>query len=649
MSAKALLSASVSAPPAVYVEDVFSTYLYTGNGSTQTITNGIDLSGEGGLVWLKNRTASYGENHALYDSARGIGSNLVYKDLSTDSTYGQSDKSTVGLSALNSDGFTVISSNNQFNNSAYTYASWTFRKAEKFFDVVTFTAAAGAYSATVNHSLGSTPGCIIVKCTSSGGAVGDWNVWHRSLASDKALVLNSSSAQNAPGTNWITANSTSFSVNGSLPTDNATYVAYLFAHDAGGFGDAGTDSVVSCGSYTADGSGNFSVELGWEPQLVIFRDSSAAANWEIIDNMRGFSLTNCLRLFPNLSNAEGGAGGPYLIPSATGFRMVGSASTPGATGIYIAIRRGPMKTPESATEVFDVETFSSDPATVTTGFPVDMIMNTRRDGTPSNAAVVDRLRGSTTSASRWLETSNTDSESIGSGFGWDLDSNTGWKVAGAWGTNPQVGWSFRRAPGFFDVVAYTGTGANRTVSHNLGVAPELIIVKRRNTSGAFWAVQNFANGATKGLYLNGTEAAFTTSSYWNNTSPTASVFTVGTNSEVNGSSNTYIAYLFATLAGVSKVGSYTGTGTTLNIDCGFTAGARFVLIKRTDSTGDWYVWDTARGIISGDDPYLLLNSTAAEVTNTDYIDPLSSGFQITSTAPAAINASGGSFIFLAIA
>ncbi len=107
--------------------------------------------------------------------------------------------------------------------------------------------------------------------------------------------------------------------------------------------------------------------------------------------------------------------------------------------------------------------------------------------------------------------------------------------------------------------------------------------------------------------------------------------------------------LFATCAGVSKVGSYTGTGTTKQIDCGFTAGARFVLIKRTDSTGAWYVWDTARGIIAGNDPYLLLNSTAAEVTNTDYIDTYSAGFEISSTAPSAINANGGSFIFLAIA
>lgn len=111
---------------------------------------------------------------------------------------------------------------------------------------------------------------------------------------------------------------------------------------------------------------------------------------------------------------------------------------------------------------------------------------------------------------------------------------------------------------------------------------------------------------------------------------------------------TYVCYLFATCAGVSKCGTYTGTGTTHQIDCGFTGGARFVLIKKTSGTGSWYVWDSARGIVSGNDPYLLLNSTAAEVTNTDYIDTYSAGFEISSTAPSEINENGGSFIFLAI-
>ena len=131
--------------------------------------------------------------------------------------------------------------------------------------------------------------------------------------------------------------------------------------------------------------------------------------------------------------------------------------------------------------------------------------------------------------------------------------------------------------------------------------------------------------------------------------PTSTQVYIGTNDAVNKSAATYVAYLFASCPGVSKVGSYTGTGTTKQIDCGFTGGARFVLIKRTDSTGDWYVYDSARGIVSGDDPYLLINSTAAEVTNTDYVDTYSAGFELSSTAPAGLNANGGTYIFLAIA
>jgi hypothetical protein len=138
-------------------------------------------------------------------------------------------------------------------------------------------------------------------------------------------------------------------------------------------------------------------------------------------------------------------------------------------------------------------------------------------------------------------------------------------------------------------------------------------------------------------------------SNWNNTTPNNSTFSIGTESVVNTNNKNYIAHLFATVAGISKVGSYTGTGNDLNVACGFSAGARFVMIKRSDATGDWYVWDTYRGIAAGNDPYLLMNDTAAQVTNTDYIDPLASGFTVTSSAPAALNASGGSYIFYAIA
>jgi len=187
----------------------------------------------------------------------------------------------------------------------------------------------------------------------------------------------------------------------------------------------------------------------------------------------------------------------------------------------------------------------------------------------------------------------------------------------------------------------------------LNVIPEMMIVKKRAAVGD-WSVyhKDLNGGVTPQNYrirLNATNAAGAASGVWNNTAPTSTQFTVGTDSDVNSGTGGALAYLFATCAGVSKVGSYTGTGAAQTINCGFTGGSRFVLIKRTDSTGDWYVWDSARGIIAGNDPYLLLNSTAAEVTGTDYVDTTSVGFDITSTAPAAINANGGTFIFLAIA
>jgi hypothetical protein len=382
-------------------------------------------------------------------------------------------------------------------------------------------------------------------------------------------------------------------------------------------------------------------------------------NWEIYDNMRGMgqpagsSAGQVLR--PNTSGAEAVSSG--ISFEATGFTQTTfSASYP---CVYIAIRRGPMKTPTDATKVFDAQVATPSAGQLAnTGFPVDFSMGKWRTvaGGYASVTVHDRLRGynpfdTSTASDRWLKTLNFAENSSAVSpqpLFYASDRNNGLLYGSGASDTPTVGYFFRRAPGFFDVVAYTGTGSATTVSHNLGAVPELIIVKRRNAT-ADWDIYcaSFAN--TEYVVLNTTAAKATGATRWNSATPTSSVFSVGTSTTTNASAGTYIAYLFATLNGVSKVGSYTGTGTTLQINCGFTAGSRFVMIKRTDSTGSWYVWDTARGIVSGNDSYLLLNSTAAEVTNTDYIDPLASGFEISSTAPAEINANGGSFIFLAVA
>jgi len=632
MSAKAILSASVSVAP-VYVEDVFSTFLYTGTGATQTITNGIDLSGKGGLTWIKGRSGATG--HRFTDTARG-----ATKSLASNSTAIEATEST-GLTSFGSTGFT-IGADADYNTSAATYCSWTFREQPKFFDVVTYTG--NATNRTIAHNLGSVPGCIIVKDTSS---VSNWYVYHRSLATNQALKLNSTDAIETAATLWnnTAATSSVFSLGtaGDVNGNTKSFVAYLFAHDAGGFGTAGTDNVVSCGSFTPNASGQATVNLGYEPQLILYKRAGSADNWYIYDTMRGWGQTTAMMLLPDLSQGEAqNASSPYFFyPTATGFESANSWFAASQLHVYIAIRRGPMNTPTVGTSVFEPAAYTgngTNPRTIGTLQVTDLAINMNRPDIGDAPVWIDRLRG----GERYLSSNATQTEA--SGFvGWKLEQ-AGQIINSIRNTSPTtyINWNFRRAPGFFDEVCGTAVSYIVSGTHNLGVTPELMIGKTRSTARP-WYTRHFAT-----MTSNQFVSLDTTDPVSSGVSLSATSTTFSFNGTLT-TTDTAVIYFFATCAGVSKVGSYTGTGTTLQINCGFTAGARFVLIKRTDSTGAWYVWDTARGIISGNDPYLLLNSNAAEVTGTDYIDPLSSGFEISSTAPAAINANGGTYIFLAIA
>ena len=621
-----------------YIEDVFSTWLYTGNGSTQTITNGIDLAGKGGLVWMKGRSGA--TDHGWYDTARG-----ATFDIASNLTTAQTTQST-GLTSFSSTGFS-LGTLAKLNTNAATYASWTFRKQPKFFDVVTYTGN-GATGRNISHNLGSVPGCIIVRRYDT---IAGWDVYHQSLGATKAINLQGTGAA-FTDTIWNSTSptSTAFTVSGSANTSTGTYVAYLFAHNAGGFGLTGTDNVISCGSFTTDASANATVNLGYEPQFVLYKRSSGASNWFMLDNMRGWNQTGFNDLKANLSDAENTVSGVYGYPTATGFDFVNSGSlSVSSTYIYIAVRRGPMKVPTDATKVFSP--LLSISGVQSTGFPVDLQIANWRTGTNAllKNDVSDRLRGlssTSTSINISLLTNSTGIEGSGVSSG-TLFNNTSYTVDSNFVGSSNIFWNFQRAPGFFDEVCYTGTGNSGTAyNHNLGVTPELIIVKCRSTTGTNWPVYvSGVTGFTNWLPLNLTNALVPSTNQYQGTSTTT--FTVGNDSQINGSGRTYVAYLFASCPGVSKIGSYTGTGATQTISCGFTGGARFVLIKRTDSTGDWYVWDTARGMVAGTDPSLLLNSTAAEV-NANSIYTTTGGFQIVSTA-AGINASGGSYIFLAIA
>jgi hypothetical protein len=653
--------------PPLFIEDLFSTYLYTGNGSTQTITNGIDLSGQGGMVWLKDR--DYTWSNEIFDTVRGAPYGLYTNSASAQVSEGDFGNFLTNGFSLDGPGI-----NNGVNSNGDKFASWTFREAPKFFDIVTATNVGGT-NARISHNLGSVPGFVIVKAINYAGE--SWRCYHRSLGRNNAMQLNLTDATFTLSNYWGTSDptATDFGINWTL-FSGTDYIFYFFAHDAGGFPASGSGSTngISCGSYIGNGSATGPViDLGYEPQFVMIKAAenvrtspTSYNNWAMIDVMRGMpnpSTGTGYALGANLSTAENGgflAASSTVVPTATGFQIGANESMynfNGCTYIYIAIRRGPMKTPTVGTSVYNgiARTGNGTATTVSnSGFTPDMVMSAPRTAGPSYglAFPFDRLRG----ALKLLETRSTGAEQTGTGTLTGFDTMNGYIVGtdaafyGAINTNSvtYINWNFKRAPGFFDEVCYTTPGSTfQVVTHNLGVTPELIIVKQRNNTND-WGVQYVPFGSNSAFYLNTADAVGAGGWSYFFTSVTASSITATTS--VSGyTAGTYVAYLFATCAGVSKVGSYTGTGALLTVNCGFTSGARFVLIKRSDSTGDWYTYDSARGITSGNDPYLLLNSSAAEVTGTNYVDTDTTGFQVTAAAPAGLNANGGTYIFLAIA
>jgi hypothetical protein len=634
----------------IYVDDVFSTFLYAGNDSTNQIQNGLDLSGEGGMVWIKSRSSGAMQN-VITDTERGVNKNLVVEQQYAQNT----DPS---INSFNSDGFTLNTIYSDWNDTGHDYVSWAFRKQAGFFDVVTYTGN-GTAGRTVSHNLGSVPGLMIIKNTAFAE---EWTVYHRSEGATKALRLDSTQASSTSSSrfNNTEPTATEFTVGAfeSVNRSGDTIVAYLFAHDDQSFGDNSDESIIQCGSYTGNATTR-EIDLGFEPQWILLKKTNSAEDWYIIDVMRGMawppSPSAQAFLRPNLSAAESANADNYPHATSNGFRLTfeSSTNTSGANYIYVAIRR-PMKTPEAGTEVFKAVTYNgADNATqeISAGFPIDMdLIRIRTASADRDSLFHTRLLGktflkSTTTSAEASFSDNVVDFSVGQNV-IELPAGTGTNEINGASSSSYIAWLFKRAAGFFDVVAYTGTGANTTVSHNLNAVPELIITKQRTVTYD-WYVYAAPLGNTKYLVLNNTDAEATDASAYNSTTPTSSVFSLGTQHRTNQVNKTFIAYLFGTVAGVSKVGSYTGTGSTINVDCGFSSGARFILIKRTDSTGGWYVWDSTRGINAGSEENIEIDGTA-DPSSVDDIDPLSSGFQVVSTN-AEINASGGTYIFLAIA
>ena len=635
-----------------FVDNLFAAHFYTGvPGGSATVNTGIDLSGSNeGMIWVKNRSA--GSLQLLYDTIRG-GGNAI----SPDRDSAQSSQSD-GPATFTSNGFTTGSA------PSYQHISWTFKSQEKFFDVVTYTGNGSSSGQEVSHSLGSVPGCVVVKCLQDNNAHSKsnyWIVYHRSLTDQHFVYLNSNEDEDGAGwfqqsdvtDTYVRVPKSGGNTNqiNTMNRNGYSYVMYLFAHDEAVFGYKGNNSIIKCDSYTGNGSSNGpDINLGWEPQWLLVKRSSGAEDWMLFDHMRTSGRQDMWLddQRPNLTTADGdGAGSdsqPYLNWTSTGFKLSSNTTHTNGNGdkyIYIAVRRSDGyvgKLPTAGSQVFTpVADSSGEPMFKTPNHYVDMSLQKNSDYATQakDWNVVNRLR-----TGQRLHTDNTNAEDYNPYQ--QFDYQNGMSSYGI-GSGIRFSWNWKRYAGF-DMVHYTGSNSTRSLAHSLNRVPELIIIKKLNTAGN-WIVGNpYLTNWNYVLYLNMINAQDNASSTHFSSAPTSTHINLGNHGNVNGATwIKYLALLFASVDGISKVGSYTGTGYDLTVTTGFSP--RFVLIKRTDSDENWFVLDTVRGWASGNDQYLILNSTAQQAS-ADFGNPVATGFLVKGTSSGS-NTSGGTYIYYA--
>jgi hypothetical protein len=639
---KKLMMTAAGGGEALDINDVFSTYVYTGPTG---VDNGVDLWNEGGMVWIKNRDTS--EPHVIFDTERGARYHLATNS-TTAQVYDTNTLTTFSSDGAGASGF-FASQDAKTGQSGVNYCSWTFRKAPKFFDVVTYTG--NGTNRTISHNLGSTPGCMIIKAYSGNYA---WAVYHRGHPNPFSQYswLQSTQAVASTVDYWNLTDPTdsefSLGTNGAVNANGVNYVAYLFAHNDGDgdFGPTGDQDIIKCGSYT--GSNSQELNIGFEPQWILIKRTSPAGNWMLYDNIRGMADAYQNHFRVHTTSAEFVGTNGSVLPTPQGLQFDTGTTTDINSGgdnfIYIAVRRGSLFPPTAASEVFDMATADGSGFAFSSNFPVDAATNVYLSGSWRHTMSSKLIN------KKYFRTDANNGASIDTAYRYDRQNE--WYQNGLNADFMSHMW--KRAPNFFDVVCYNGDGsAGRNINHSLGVAPEMMWVKRRQTGS--WAVYHSGLDVdgdglpeTDDINLNTDAAATDQSLSWNDTAPTETHFTVGNGNEVNNTNGTYIAFLFASLDGISKVGSYTGNGTSQTIDCGFSSGASFVLITRTDSDDDWWVFDTERGIVAGTESGIMINNNSIQDTGSDYIDPHNSGFIINGSG-GDVNYNGGSYIFYAIA
>jgi len=656
----------------------FNTVLYTGNGSTQSIT-GVGFQPD--FVWIKDRSGSFG--HRLIDSTTGAD-----KYLESNSTSAQQGAGGAGLTSFDSDGFS-LGSGNAHNANGNDFVAWCWKlnggttssntdgtitstvqaNTKAGFSIVSYTGDGNA-SSTVGHGLGAIPELTIFKTLSG---TSEWNTY---LTSNNTVgFLNNTTAfvSNTGGTNGsvdiANMSSTTFGfLNGSSSVNNqngngSTYIMYAFKSVAG---------YSKIGTYTGNGSTNGPiVETGFEPAFLMVKNTSistAGSYWAIYDNKRTPSNPRDKILRPNTNGAEFDLDSLDINFLSNGFQVIGTydaVNGNGNTFLYIAFASDPSTAPVLA-DSFNVSLWTGDGSTNRLiqglGFQPSFVWLKSRSSSSWHHFLQDQLRtapyflGSQSTSAEATTSPNIVSSFDSDGFTIQANGNSN-NPGDTW-----VSWNWKansvptsntdgtiqsivsaNANAGFSIIKWTApSSGDYSVGHGLSSTPNLVIIKP-TTAAVGWLVwhENQTNLTRSYLRLNTSDAEATAgSSVWG-TGMTST--TIGLNVNATSGPNVgMIAYCFNSVSGFSKFGSYTGTGSTGNsVNVGFQPD--YVMQKKTSGTGSWNIIDSKRG----DDNYLSANLINAEASMTAGSFVLTStGFTLNNSF-SEWNASGATYIYMA--
>ena len=627
----------------------FTPIIWTGNSSSRSITS-LNFSPD--LVWIKDRDNS--RNHCLFDTVRGPATNLniIYSDIAN------AQDANVGsgfLSDTTSNGFNLGNSD-YVNGSGNDYVAWNFKAGGAAvantdgtqttqvsanntlgFSIVSYSTNNDA-SKTFGHGLDAAPELIITKATN---AAVNWAVYNSTLGKSKFLELNVSSSQSSAnsGDYWNTStgvNSTVFGYSYSGTTYD--FISYCFTSKPG---------FSKVGSYTGNGTSQ-NISTGFKVSFVMIKSATSSQSWMMYDSTRGGNKY----LEANSAGAEGSSGSNLVNFYTNGFGVSSSNSEnqSGQTFIYLAFAADPSTTTPSLANSFDTITYTGSGGTQSTNslqsqsgsvsFKPDMIWLKSRSNSSwhvlhdSVRGAISRLFPNETNAASTSFDGFVDFESNGfsldgTGGGGDVNASGRTYVAWNWkaGGLPAINTdgsitslvSANQAAGF-SVVQYTGTGSNATIGHGLGATPQLIIDKVYSTAGYGWNVYSEFTGTGKYLTLNSTGTVANDANFCSvvGSSTITSYYT--------GSSQNHIAYFFTSIAGYSKVGSYTGSNASGKvITTGFQPS--YVLFKSTNSTGFWLILDDKRTTGTNGKNRLYPNGAFAEDSAID-VEFTATGFTL---------------------